>query len=1009
MARGAVRVLVSAALLGSGAAAAARSQGIRGPDVGGRTASLGQPLRWHWQLGLGAGAYLDGTSRDLMMRGVAGGYRASLNPVTKLAEFGFEAYLGARDHKADVGTRALLQIPYLSGGVGGDYNIRTGRLDLLVTLHTPVRRGGFLTRGTLLRLDWYPTLGNSFLVGVSAPLGDPLAGRNRPVRDYVVVAAPFRTPNSHTPGNATLRAELDSLAVSAAWIRKLVVPFLDQDGRDNRVALARTAQYVTELRARLGIHGANDEVRFFHAQMEHAFTVAAGDAAAGRELARTGRQILLAEMLIPYDALLGRKKRNDTLKALGVAARGRFSRWVTTSGLVPAGRTEDVLFVFERLTDILEAQRSAAAKEWDDPRLVWLPLQYGLLPEEHDEQRELDALLERVTGVTFAEHNKLTYVSNLQFHWELLRMIRETKAYHVLWVHDFPAFKHQGILDGASLAQVVDGYLTTLAERVEAYDSTGTLPLFFIFLDDFYYEAGKSRSLMTVLENPLEARANLPNATVGDIDRLSRALERLRAAVQHSRVLQAETREYGSAWLRNRIKVHVNITNRVDASFWSGGLVSSVFGYPDDVMRDHRKIAFRDVSEDDPFAGVGILTGLGVGQFYLGPRWDDRSLLLQGPVLLQLKQAARELLLSQGVSPADIPPPLRAAPRAAVFDHTATPPDALGFHSRAMAVFNETGYLPKSLNAAKALLYSLMPPGSVIKVPDSLWNSTFYGGLLVGASLRGATVLIIAPALANAPSANFPQMAREHELFTRLLLVQRELAAPIAAAGGALRTGLYALPVDQHGFASRAARWAHQVSTTPFLTQLYPFSPGLISLVTAAGRPPPSPPPLALPAAPRDPSDSSAAPKLHQKVQFLATGEFWRAVTASPEWSRFMQTYLWYREATYTRGETEHPDARALTDSLEQIARRILGSIQNEPKAASFALVGSQNQDYRGMFMDGEVAVVFTGATSLVPLVDLVFMVGIVTWIEDQATLDRLLPPVTELQRRIARVTKDGV
>src|SRR5207245_1946427 len=117
-------------------------------------------------------------------------------------------------------------------------------------------------------------------------------------------------------------------------------------------------------------------------------------------------------------------------------------------------------------------------------------------------------------------------------------------------------------------------------------------------------------------------------------------------------------------WLRNRIKVHVNVTNRVDASFWGGGLVSSVFGYPDDVMRDHRKIAFRDVGEDDPWGGVALLTGMGVGQQYLGPGWDDRSLVVQGPVLLQLKQAARELLLSQGLTEADLPLPFRAAPRA---------------------------------------------------------------------------------------------------------------------------------------------------------------------------------------------------------------------------------------------------------------------------------------------------------------------------------------------------------
>ena len=1000
MARCAVRVLVGALLLssGAGAGAGARAQSVRLPEVGGRTVSLGQPLLWHWQLGLGGGAYLGGTSKDLMIRAWGGGYRASMNPVTKLVEFGLEGYVGARGNKADAGARALLQVPYLSTGVGPDYNIRSGRLDLLLTVHTPVRRGGFLTRGTMLRLDYYPTLGHTFMLGVSAPLHDPLAGRNRPIQDYVVVAASFHTPEAHVPANSLLHAELDSLSESATWLRRLVVPFLDQDGRSANVAVARTGRYLADLRSHLTIRGAEQEVRFFHAQMEHAFTVASGSATAGRELARSGRQILLAEVLIPYDALLGRKKRNDTLRALGVAARGRFSSWVTKSGLVPAGRTEDVLFVFERLTDILETQRSEAAKAWDDPRLVWLPLQYGLLPEEHDEQAELDALLERVTGATFTDHNRLTYVANLQFHWELLRMIRETRSYHVLWVHDFPALTAAGTLDQASLAQVVDGYLTTLAERVEAYDSTGTLPLFFIFHDQHYYEGRKSRLLMTILEDPLRADGHLGSSSDGA--RLGHALDRLRDAVQHSRVLQAEAREYGDAWLRNRIKVHVNITNRVDASFWSGGLISSVFGYPDDVMRDHRKIAFRDVSEDDPYGGVGILTGMGVGEHYLGPGWDDRSLVLQGPVLLQIKQAARELLLSQGIAAADIPAPLRAAPLAAVAAHVTVSPDAASFHTRAMALVNETGYLAKSLNAAKALLYSLMPPGSVVTVPDALWNATFYGSLLVGASLRGVRVLIIAPASANAASGGFPQLMRAHELFTRLLLVRGELGGAIERAGGALHTGLYALPVDTSGFASREDRWARQVNESPFLKELMPFAPGLVPLVADAARRSQRPP---------TPGDSSGQPKLHQKVQFLATGAFWSTVTAAPQWPRFMSTYLRYRGATYAPGSSEQAGARALTDSLELIAEQILSTGPETAKAASYAMVGSQNQDYRGIFMDGEVAVVFTGATSLVPLVDLVFMVGTVTWVDDRATLDRLLPPVGELRRRIARIAKDGV
>ncbi len=936
-----------------------------------------------------------------MVRLAGGAYHAPLNPVTKLAELGMEGYLGARGSKVDGGVRAIMQVPYLSTGVGADYNLRGGRLDMLVTFHTPVRRGGLLTRGSRLRLDWYPMLKHSFTIGVAAPLGDPLAGRNRPIQDYVVVARDFHTPVSHRATSSALDAALDSLRVSAEWTRRLVVPFLDQDGRDGSVALARTAGYVADLRARLAVRSVAEEVRFFHTQLEQLFTVASGSAPAGRDLARRCREILLDDVLLPYDRLLGRKKRNDTLKELSMSARGRFGRWVASSALVPPERAEDVLFVFERLTDILEAQRRKAAKEWDDPRLVWLPLQYALLPEDYDEQSELDALVERATDVRFTDHNQVSYVANLQFHWELLRMIRETRDYHVLWIHDFPASTPAQTLDWAAFAQVVDGYLTALAERVEAYDSTAKLPSYFIFVDQHYYEQRKSRVLMTVLEDPLHASPRLPLGTERDAERLAGALERLRLAVQHSRVLQAEAREYGDAWLRNRIKVHVNVTNRVDASFWSGGLISSVFGYPDDVMRDHRKMAFRDVSEEDPFSGEAILTGMGVGQQYLGPGWDDRSLILRGPVVLELKQAARDLLLSQGLVEQDLPPPLRTRPAAGgALARLAARPDAARFDGRAMALVNGTGYLPKPLNVGKAVLYSLMPPGSVIKVPDSLWNSTFYAGLLVGASLRGAEVFIIAPALANAPSSGFPQMARAHELLTRLLLVRRELAAAIAAAGGDLRTGLYALPGDARGFASRADLWARQVSATPFLQALLPFAPALVPIVADVGRTAPG---LDAPS-----SDSGLRPKLHQKVQFLATRDFWRAVTASPEWPAFMATYLRYRQATYAP-EGEYSEVRALPDSLERIAERVLAHVHDAPRAASFAIVGSQNQDYRGMFMDGEVGVLFTGPESLVPLIDLVFMVGTVTWVDDQATLDRLLPPVGELQRRIARVAKDGV
>jgi hypothetical protein len=249
-------------------------------------------------------------------------------------------------------------------------------------------------------------------------------------------------------------------------------------------------------------------------------------------------------------------------------------------------------------------------------------------------------------------------------------------------------------------------------------------------------------------------------------------------------------------------------------------------------------------------------------------------------------------------------------------------------------------------------------------------------------------------------------MERAHELFTRLLLARGELGAAIAAAGGDLRTGLYVLPADTNGFASRAGLWARRTAATPFLVALLPFVPALVPVVAEAGRQVAAAPLAVAPLADADADADSLVPKLHHKVQFVATREFMSAIARSPEWPRFMSMYLRHRMATYEM-RAGYGSARAIADSLGWIAELILAETRGVPGAASFAMVGSQNQDYRGMFMDGEIGMLFTGAESLVPLIDLVFLVGTVTWVDDQRTLDRLLPPIGELRRRVERITKD--
>ena len=130
-------------------------------------------------------------------------------------------------------------------------------------------------------------------------------------------------------------------------------------------------------------------------------------------------------------------------------------------------------------------------------------------------------------------------------------------------------------------------------------------------------------------------------------DSLAMAQAELQAAVDGSERLQAEAARYGEDWLRNRIKVQVNVTNPADLSYWANSYFP-VAGWPDNAIRDHRKIAFYDITEEDPYRGSATFSGMGVGEHYVGPNWEDRALVLSGPAALEVKNQARELLVSQG-------------------------------------------------------------------------------------------------------------------------------------------------------------------------------------------------------------------------------------------------------------------------------------------------------------------------------------------------------------------------
>jgi hypothetical protein len=1002
------------------------AQTDRLPRDGGTTYSLGMPPIWKGNAGGTFGWYDPDNVSELNALFHLGVSRDLLSPIAGIARIGVEGYLGARSGaqaEFDGGGRALFSIPSLHVGVGADYNALDNNTALLLRLELPMRRSGIFGRGTEVRIDWLPNRGNTFAVGINAPLWGRNIGKTRPQRDsFELDHPPMQRLGIPADRPAGFDEAVAQVRHSSRWIAEMSMPLLDHGGKaeeyEPEYTSINTHWATTDGRFPNG-HTLNEEIRVYHEALERLFSIAYEDrdfgpgesSAEGRLIAQAARETLVDYLLLPYNRLLGQRKAHDGLDEFAASAHSEFSRWALPRSEIREDAFERVFYAFQTVTDIAEEVRVFQKDRWDDSRFVWLPMQMGLRPEDHDTEAEINSLIERGTQEQFQAGNRIWYTINEEFQLEFARSVRLAEDYHVLWIHDYRGKNSDKNPDEVGFRQTVNVYMQTLVDRVNAYDATGNLPQYFIFLDQNYFEANDTRLYFRILTDPLNADLDLPSGYEAWEQEFLEVQTALRDAVANSRLLQSERRQYGDDWLENQIKVQINITNPVDHSFLSTH-VAGIIAVPDNVIRDHRKIAFYDVTEDDPYRGQSMYTGMGIGEHYAGRNWEDRALILQGPASLAVKDAARDLLLSQGFAPEEIPFPLRAKPKPENYE---TRVDSMvawmestipGHEGKALELHNLTGYAPKPVNVKKALMYSLMPAGSLMKIPDSLWQSYLYGSLLMGSALRGCQVLVIVPSLASAPSSAAPTMARAHGLFSGMIVMKNALDAEIRSQGGIYKTGLYAPKVGVGDVEGRIRQ--AQTNSAPWLREVYPFNPSMRAAVDSVD--------TWLAEAGYQPNylvnaDSTEAPKLHMKANFFITGEAWDFVMQRPEWGPLLREYFQY--LAYQTGPIGDriPATQApapLREAALALALGVQADIPPEIGEHSFAYftMGSTNLNYRSMVLDGEVEITITGWDTLSGLVDFLLIAGLSEWVEDLEHLDALLPPPGGMTRSIANLIK---
>ncbi len=388
-----------------------------------------------------------------------------------------------------------------------------------------------------------------------------------------------------------------------------------------------------------------------------------------------------------------------------------------------------------------------------------------------------------------------------------------------------------------------------------------------------------------------------------------------------------------------------------------------------------------------------------------------------GPALLDLKVEAQRLLKSQGFRAFELPPYLKGDPFPADYDNQCRQLLDRGWNSSVLLVMNDTGYGKKECTVLKAAVYNLAAPGSVLFSYDSLWISEFWAGMLISAALRGVKVYTIAPTPDHAPSSAKATLVLMRETQDQLFRAREYFETDIGAAGGSLRTGFYALEPGVSDPRGRIEAFLDGIERNQFVLKEFPIHDVMVealrglkdrTVVSSGDTMCEMPPQI----------QCDHKPFLHLKAQYYTTKEVFEALSMN-EWATVAQEYHHIRDRQIRGCPTpsicpdilrllplgHHPDCRAVNGQLDSAA-----DVSTNPWIQSW-LIGSQNQDRRGMLLDGEVMAAISGFNGLISLPDFLFLLFTATWPETHDEFARSFPEVEEwgILKRVFRFIRDQI
>ncbi len=973
-------------------------------------ASLGQPMRLKPYVGMSM--VIDRQNNNTKIGGVGyfGLYRDLLHPVSGLLGVAGEVYVGGTSKSELVGFRFLASSPVIHLHTGLDYDVAKNKPDLIVSATPPLRRGGLLGAGDFLRIDWIPTRSHTLLFGLQIPLfqktgitrpkdrkislpkpkaklleskdflKDPeIAKKFEIIRDAAILMAEYNTFYEDT--SVSFEESLTKLYESIDQVIEIVQTKSDiyPEGKSFKALQTVYHKYIDDI-FREAVNSEDENMD---------------------KLLVSIRNILLEEVIIPYDRTIGQIKKNDTVLGFGKNASKKLVSWMDDNMSMDKADKIITVNLFIKLIEIIDDCRKYLLEQYNgDSRQVWLLFQYALLPSDHDTQEELDNLIKRTLGYDFTEKNAVDVLDSHDFIWQLKRTIEETQDYHVLWVHDYRGTDSFGNPDRIGFDLTVNSYLKVLTERVKEYDKTRKMPVFIIIVDQFFYEIQDGRIWLSLLENPLEENVKLPKGYEYMESQIKISQQNLRDAIRNSKILTQQSDQFGEQYIKNKVKVHINITQPPDFSFLSPGIVNWVPFLPDNIMIDHRKLVFYDLTKQNPYNGEAIITGTGIGEHYASPTWDDRALLVSGPAIFPLKKMARDVLTKNGLKETEVPEVL-------LDDYELSDSYDSNYYdlhkaadAKTLIVENSIGYGDKYSTLLFSVLYSLAPPDTIMVLPDSLWLSRYWASLVIGAAARGCHVYVIAPSYKNAPSPGSVQMWRSKVIISTLLAIQKRAEEVIEMSGGSLRVGIYDRESDVGDITHIIRETVESFRENSFLLEEFPVNKASFKIMSQ----------IAdqldeegyKPIAPIDDVKQRLV-NMHRKTRFLASKEILSTIANSA----ISEEVLWQELDLYIRSAYQANSGNVFeNDTMEIMYPMIDDYYSNRHKSAInngvlYFSIGSHNHDPRGLALDGEISYLISGPWALWGYIDSIFLLGQIDWINSYEDLEKYLPGKNEWKRKM--------